>query len=361
MTTGSRFIDKAKLLVNGLENVVDETWSHFQSVLDRQTALAHQALLRLVAGLPSKEGYIDFRSLVGIRRRNQFLRSVAKVYANWQNGVLGTLNIGRWARGTPSWERSLGLHPHTGGQFLQRVRDMVVRRAHHVAHVADHFERNETSESLEEAKAPTPKIKAGVKVLSKKGMSKITKGHSKSTSTILKGLKSVINDQEKALLENVLRGMDELPRKHANQLYDSATGLVLKDALKAVADQFSIGEMSKKQLKLSVQTHIRAMVRRVAAESAHLQNIKGVKEYIHFVQVPATRKNDKPSASVLDRAFEIVTHRLLEKGSKGSGDSLGAYPGDKVIAVPFPSNFFDDVKKASKAAREEYLAGLKHG
>jgi hypothetical protein len=180
--------------------------------------------------------------------------------------------------------------------------------------------------------------------------------HSRTTSIILRGLKGIISDQEKALLENSLRGLDELPAKHANKLYDAATGLTLKSALNAIADEFSTGQMNKSQLKQSIQTHVRAMIRRISGEAHQQRGVTGIE---YFIKIPPTRTQDVGTSGTKKQAFMVDTGKELIRATKGSGDSLGRHPGDKVIPIPVPTEFMMQIKRAAEKARREYLE--KHG
>lgn len=298
--------------VNGVESLADEAWTYVQNTVERHTQIAHDKLKAIVRRLPQdSQGYVDFKSVVGQHHRNKFFREAKKVYDEWHQGIRLALGIPAWNDKKP-WEKSLGQVPTPSGSFLKRVRHSVIRKAH--ALIDTH--------NVAEAHLVSARI-------SGRGMPKYRGIHSRTTSILLRGLKGIVRDQEKSMIENVLRGLDLLPRNHANKLYDAATGLTLKSALDAVADQFSVGEMDQRQLKLSVQTHIRAMVRRIAGEA----HVPGAKKWL---MVPPTRKKDfaQPWSDVkVEQAFSVIEpigHLTL---TQGSGDSLGRHPGDQLIPV----------------------------
>jgi hypothetical protein len=373
---GERFLKSAQLIVNGSENLADQTWFEFETALDKRTQKANMALKILIARLPSHtdeklglQGFVDFNSAQGQRRQIQFMRDVAKVYGSWQRGILGDLDIKRWAPGEPAWEKSLGLHDHTGGLFLLKLRDEVVRKGHQIASLLDLADEKpeeldlsglsviESINAILEAKHRRIITTGGVLSarLTGRGLPQSSTAHSRRTSIILRGLKGIISDQEKAMLENTLRGLDELPTKHANKLYDAATGLTLKSALNAVADEFSTGQMNKRQLKLSIQTHIRAMLRRIAGEAFQQHGETGVAE---FIRIPPNRKKDrvkKITPETQKLAFTLDTGKELIRKTKGAGDSLGRHPGDKFIPMPVPTSLMWQIKRAAEKARREFL------
>lgn len=299
--------------VNGVESLADEAWAHVQKVVERHTKIAHDQIKSLVRRLPQDtQGYVDFKSVTGIHRRNQFFHATRKVYDQWHTDIRRELGFPAW-NGLKPWEKSLGQVPTPSGSFIQRIRHSVIRKAHALV---------SAPEELAEAHLVSARI-------SGRGLPRYRGIHSRTTSIILRGLKGIVRDQEKSMVENVLRGLDLLPRNHANKLYDASTGLTLKSALDAVADQFSVGEMDQNQLKLSIQTHIRAMARRIAGEA----HVPGAKKWL---MVPPTRAKDfdQPWSDVkVEQAFSLLEPIGHLQITLGSGDSLGRHPGDKLIPV----------------------------
>jgi hypothetical protein len=110
--------------------------------------------------------------------------------------------------------------------------------------------------------------------------------------------------------------------------------------------------MNKKQLKLSIQTHIRAMLRRIAGEAFQQHGETGVAD---FIRIPPTRKQDKATEGLRSLAYTLDTGKELIRSTRGSGDSLGRHPGDKVIPIPVPMRLMMQIKRAAEAARAAYL------
>lgn len=357
-----QFIERSMRLVNGLENVVDNAWRLTERILNKHTELAHKKMKKLIQKLPAhsnpdlaSQGFVDFKSGIGIRAQNRFKRELSLIYREWRRNIIRDLGMPDLNQEMDSWDISLGRFDHRGGRFLQRIRDEVIRKAHQMMSILDpHVE-----ESVLEAREIKVKNLGMISArITGRGLPKGSTSHSRSTSIILRGLKDVIKDQEKAMLENALRGLDQLPRNHANNLYDAMTGLTLRDSLNAIADQFSVGEMSKKQLKLSIQTHIRAMMRRIAGETA---NQKSKKALQYFIQVPATREKDLKkglSKTALERALEITSVDKLLSSSNSSGDSLGLFPGDKTLPIPIPDSLIDAAREAAKEGKDSLFLKL---
>lgn len=359
---GRQFLTNATRLVNGLENVVDDAWRQARQHVERHTSKAHSQMRLLIASLPphprkdmADVGYVDNVTHHGRAKMLAFRRAMAKIYNTWHQGIRRDLGLPQPSK--RSWEISLGHLPHRGSRYLMRLRDEVVRKGHQLATLLDQV-------PVSEARERVVKTTGGVKSarITGRGLPAGATSHSRTTSIILRGLKGVIEDQEKAMLENVLRGIDQLPRNHANKLYDATTGLTLRDALNAVADEFSVGEMDQRQLKLSIQTHIRAMMRRIAGAAHEAGDVTDVEDY---VMVPPTRRLDitraKRGRGSQSLAFTTMTGPELLRTTKGSGDSLGRYAGDQLQPVPVPKAFFDDVKKAAEIARRSYLRRLGRG
>ena len=361
------WIRRAMRAVNGLETVCDSAWTEFDGVLDSHTRAANRKLRGLIANLPGhsdpglrSKGYIDFATPAGTRQRARFFKDAKKIYDAWHDGIASDMDIQHFDWKADPWDKSLGLSYHRGGKWLMLLRDEIVRKSNELASLLDHFK--ECLEFVAPIFEATKPVKSTGGVLSARitgrGLPAHHKTHSRTTSIILRGLKGVIRDQEKSMLENVFRGMDQLPRDHANKLYDSSTGLTLRDALNAVADDFSTGQMNKRQLKLSVQTHIRAMMRRVAGESEQFKAITGVKSYL---KIPATMKKDlmRITPREAKEAFTIVKFKDQLYATKGSADSLGAWPGDKSQLIPIPPGSEERIANAAQAMRRSYLKRTK--
>lgn len=347
--TGENFIRRSTRVVNGLENLCDSLWSAYRQKLDEHTAAAYAAMVRLVNQLPvhtdegkAKLGHIDFKSRPGLRQRNRFFVSLSKIYANWEASILGDLDIMKWKRGTPAWEKSLGLSFHRGGKFLMKMRDEIARKIAELGSL-------HTKHSVEEGFPKLNQIKIVRKILPHKLPAISTRGYKvplTGKQVFFDSAKQAIQDQEKSWLENVLKGMEQLARNHSNEIFDVAGGEPTRDQLFAAMRKFSPSEMPKKQLLLSVQTHARAMIRRALAdEKAFPAN--------NFLQVPDTRAGASVTKSITDRAFKIVARADQLAGAGGKADSLGMFPGDKMQAIPIPAGV--DIKDDAAAAREAFL------
>lgn len=349
------YLKRAMRLVNGVENLCDQYWAIVEKIVDKETERAHLAMRRLIAALPEHpdpgwKGTIDFRTPAGLKRREKFMQDMRKVYEKWWRGIKSATGFPVQSLRPEPWEVSLGLIQLRPGELLMRLRDEIVRKAHALAHLLDTFP---SQGDVFEARVRTRGVVSAR--ITGRGLKKEHTSHSRATSIILRGLKGIISDQEKALLENALRGLDQLPRNHANKLFDAVTGIPLRDALNAVADDFSTGSMNKRQLKLSIQTHIRAMIRRLATEAEEIGDIPGMMRY---VQIPPTRRKDmvgKVSGTSEERVFKILDGPSVVRKGKGSGDSLGLHPGDRTIPLPFPKNYLDKLMAEAVKKRKQYL------
>lgn len=350
--------------VNGVSITANDSWKFFEAILDKHTRLSNKKMKVLIKQLPETEdGFVDFKNIAGKRRRVNFFRRMKKIYDEWHLGIVRDSGIYIPSKKSKSWDISLGLIKFKTGDILFRIRDEVIRRVNELISTLD--DQDLMSELIEESvrsnkKRKKTKTTGGVisARITGRGLTKKHKSHSRTTQIILRGLKGVIGDQEKALLENTLRGLDALPRSHANMMFDAASGLTLKEALNKVADDFSTNKINKNQLRMSIQTHIRAMVRRVATESAELSDITGVE---HFAMIPSTRKEDldrEVSDQTQKDGFTILTKKELSKKSKGSGNSLGSHPGDKIIPVPIKKSKLFLFQKALGKARKKWLGKI---
>jgi hypothetical protein len=117
--------------------------------------------------------------------------------------------------------------------------------------------------------------------------------------------------------------------------------MTLKQALNNVADEFSVGKIDTRQLKLSIQTHIRAMMRRLCEQGSFLANIGGVD---HFILIPPTRKSDVEVKPIPPESFDIISAKEFSSTRK----SLGEHPGDRLIPIPIPNSKFKLYKEASE-------------
>ena len=356
-----RFLDRCERLVNGLENTCDQYWLEFNRILDDATRRANRAMQRLITALPAaadprlaQQGYVHFQGTQGVANRIRFFKDVAKIYAAWHRNILGDVEQPHYTRGHPAWEVSLGLFDHNAGMFLLKLRDEVIRDALELGRTLSLLDTDSPEESadsystFDEAYRRTRSHGLVSARLTGRGLPPGPRNHSRTTSIILRGLKGVVKDQEKALLENFMRGLDKLPRDHANKLYDATTGTPLRKELEKIADAFSTEQIDKRQLKLSVQTHIRAMVRRLSGEAyLHGKHLKTS----NFILVPATRAKDKFSKE----AYQIFSLPQYARKAKGGGMSLGRHPGDKLIPIPVPDHVYDKLKVEAAKRRSEYI------
>jgi hypothetical protein len=390
------FLSDAQKTVNSIEDFCDQIWADYQEALHQQTNRAHDAMRQLIADLPvhsnparARHGEINFTGTHGLARRNRFFRDMAKVYANWEAGIFGDLDIMKWDRGTPAWEKSLGLLAHRAGHFQQRIRGRVAQLAHELVGVHDSVRESIAEERMPSAGAMM--AKAGIRGfgqlarLPQAGAHQVLRGELSRSQAgkltpfrvggaqalvqrgaeelparpgVAAATKAALQDQEKAWLENVLRGAEELARRHANEVFDAATGTTFRDTLNGVVDKFDSGALSERQQLLSVQTHIRAMIRRIAT-SGEFKGAIG-KQSRYFVQLPATRPQDlqAPPNSVIARAFTVVTQPELVKSAGGLGDSLGAFAGDKMQPIPIPPNAVNAVRAAAEVERQRWLKAI---
>ena len=349
-----RYLVRGVRLANATEDTADAVWSWYRAVLEQRTKAAQGALRQLITRLPAaqaaeqaKAGFVDVTTPAGRAARARFFHDAARVYGGWRARMLSELGQSPWPRGALAWEISLGLKRHRPGEFLQRLRQDVGQLAGAMANM---FTLLQLHEELDEARRGWRYHPVSARITGR-GLPRGHRAHSRTTSIILRGLKGVMADQEKALLENLLRGLDALPRGHANALFDATKGVTLRDALNKVADDFSTNRMSTRQLKLSMQTHLRAMVRRLAETYGASQGAR------HYVLIPPVRPADVKQAtpSTRARAFLVEDIRKALKRSKGSATSLGVYPGDKVLPLPIPVARLGEARQAAAVMRQEYL------
>ena len=354
-----KYVARAMTLVNGFESFVERSWGEFDTELDAATTEANMQMHRLINSLDTSKrdpGFIDFSTVKGRQRKLTFLNKLNAVYSKWRN------RLGKFVgsvEGADPWKISLGLIKYKPSLYLLRSRDEVIRYAFWMGSILDDFYSvgalSEARSTKKKAKNRTKRVKtAGIisARLTGRGLRKKRGAHSRGTSIILGGLKGIITDQEKAKLENTLRGLDQLPRSHANKMFDAVTGKTLKQKLNEIADEFSTGKMNKRQLKLSMETHFRAMLRRIATQAEDEGDL------FRYLQVPPTRKKDKkkkPSKSTKDRALRTTSFKELMGDTKNSGDSLGKFPGDKVIPIPFPKDSESTVVKSAERARRRLV------
>jgi len=256
LIVSQNFVIRSLRLVNGLENAVDKAWTDFRTIFRFETDKAHRKMKKLIRDLPDEEriekvseeitervgekstekvskdtfvktktGFIDFSTLAGQARRLKFFRDMNNIYKEWNTNIRN--QVGSVTPGAKLQEVSLGLKNFKAGPLMMQWRDEIVRKANEVVSLLDDFEKDEDDvkpirESLLEAFKRRKRVRTTGGVISARltgrGLPKRSKSHSRATSIILRGLKDVMSDQEKALLENTLRGLDQLPRKHANQL-----------------------------------------------------------------------------------------------------------------------------------------------
>lgn len=376
MTEEQQFESTMKELqsfVNGIEAMVEKYWNLVDDIVLYYTQKSVVKMKQAVNEIPdpinkrlADLGYIDFTTTVGKRAQLSFFRKMSRIYDRWHTFILQDLGMAGF-RGTKPWDKSLGLFDPQVSQFSLWVRKDVADKALKLGEILTKL--NENSEVVAEAigdKLKQFKKTIGVKRsstkglvsarLSGKGLRRKRGAHSRTTSIILGGLKGVVQDQEKALWENTLRGLDLLPRNHANKMYDAATGITLRDALNTIADEFSTGNINTSQLKLSIQTHIRAMMRRIASDV-------GVKQKdALFIQVPPTRQKDVikqgRSSTVTKNAYLPKTMVDIQDETQGSGNSLGRNPGDVLQIFPIPKKLESLATRVAKKLRKQHLATI---
>jgi hypothetical protein len=97
------------------------------------------------------------------------------------------------------------------------------------------------------------------------------------------------------------------------------------------------------------------MLRRVSTQ------VEETDDEFRYIQVPPSRKKDKEkvSNSTKDRAFKPISFEDLMDDTNNSGDSLGKFPGDKVIPIPFPIDSEDTIIKAAEKARRNLIKEYK--
>ena len=350
--TPTQWLDKAQMLVDELSDASDDVWRQFESVVDRAANWAHGRMVRLIGSLPEhtdpslqKMGFVDFSSTVGRQRQRWFLRQLSKIYHAFGLEIHAAMGHRPWPNSAP-WDRSLGLVQHSVPRtsLLQTYRDYSERflqglqALYHSNTMTEELHSQDLVvarrlgfvELVEGKKWRLPKIKAG--------------GIRRGLRDALKGS----TDQEKAFLENVLRGLDDLRSKHANRIFDAGTGNVHKKTLLDIANDYKAGNLSKNQMKLSVQTHLRAMARRQAGW--FFENMRDAEV---FVQVPPGHPRHS-TPSVRERAYQMLSPSKVARNQSGSHDSLGAFPGDRVVSLPLTRNMARALRQELEKRVEAY-------
>lgn len=360
MPDAGLFLERAERLVNGLESVADAAWAFTRRVVDKHTGVTHKELRLLIARLPAhpnkdlaEAGFVQFGGPAGRVSREKFLSAVSKILARWQNGIIK--DLGMVFPNARSFDISLGLFQYRAGGFLLSLRDEVIRLAIRSGNLLGLHVSESIEEGIRKGRAKKAKTAGLISArITGRGLPRNHRSHSRTTTIILRALKGIMDDQEKALLENVLRGLDEMPRKAGNDFYDATSGDTLRDALNELADRFSTKKLSKKRLLLSVQTHIRAMLRRLMMDHDVLAEIPGA---IRFVQVPPTRDGDFETATETEvaRAYEVEDLPALQRKNKGAAHSLGLFPGDRIVPIPIPESFFEKVKRVTRETQRAYV------
>ena len=330
------WMDRAQTFVDNLSEVSDYLWKQFEVVVDRACSRAYDKMIKVISELPNhpnptyaKMGMVDFSSLLGKRNQRRFAIAMSKIYKSWGDEIYAAMGLTQRPMNFHPWERSLGLvkHPIHRTSIIYSMRRYSVFLLQRLQQLYSPEELTEVSEAVWRL----PRIKKG------------------GVRQSLRGALEGTQDQEKAFLENTLRGLDDLRTKHANRIFDAGTGLVHKQALLDIAKDFKAGNISKKQMQLSVQTHLRAMARR---ESGWF--FKSMKKAKAFVQIPPS-KIIFATESVRERAYKLAPASQLLKASQGSADSLGFFPGDRVVALPATPAMIERLKGLWEKRRAQYM------
>jgi hypothetical protein len=342
-----------------MENLVEFYWRWYRKVLMEHVNNAHTAMSSILNSLPAnKEGIINFTTTTGKGLQASFFRRIANVYAAWERSILGDMHLMSWKPTSRAWERSLGLYPHRAGEFLLRLRVQLLN----ITNVIDALIHER--ETLSEGFIKVPRIFTGNtpyerwlkrQEKTKPRLSSLPRVKILPRSrTPTKAATAII---EKAFLENILHGLEGLARNHANMVYDSATGTTMKQAIQQTIDMFSKQKIPTRQQLLSLQTHVRSFIRRVVTSPEFRTQI----QTNLYLQVPPCRPVDmyeSPSDSVLQRAFRVDSLSNILIDSKGSGDSLGRYPGDKIQLFPVLQKDRDVIVNASNIERTRWFLKL---
>jgi len=326
---------QAQFLVNDLSRVSNILWWNYKQVLDRAIDNTHTQITRIIKNFKnpldrvkstqSDSERLDFNNKV---TRTVFMKQINDAYRQFGLEISASIGHRPWSSGHP-WEIALGLVQHTGS----RTRNSVLEAMREYTKLfLQGLQRLYSSDLLEELFESTnrrhwhlPKIKSG------------------GIRRVLRPALQNIDTQEKAFLENLFRGLDDLRTKHANRIFDIGQGMVYKHSLQNVADEFQSGRINYRQAQLSVQSHLIAMARREAGW--FFDNLRDAKFMVSVP--PKSEMYFTPSSA--ERAYLVAP-------AKQDTGFLGHFPGDRVFEFPVTP----EMKQAGigywESKRKEYLA-----
>ena len=363
------FFDRAEALVNLTENLSDLALSQYRDILNNASRKASMRMESLVKSLPRASGngavldQIDTETPAGLRKREQFLRAQSAVYDDWKKEITRESGVSKWGEKRPMWDRSLGtVERKRSPRFIVALRTALEQLGELIRGIPVLIEN---IADMQEAVPGTARFetraarkKYGISFEPKARSFKIiTDDFDLVTAAKQERVDSGADPKESvesvtdAWLENIIKGMDETARRHANDVQETATGIVSRSQLQQQAQGF-MASADNKQQALSIQTHARAGVRRhVSSKTDGAQMM---------LQVPATRSQDMISRPGVEaRAYKVESLReIMEKG-KGAADGLGIFPGDQMQLVRVPQNAVRLVEAEALRRRELYTDALK--
>ena len=286
ITQDITWLNHAQQLVDMVARAQDSLWKQFEPVLNKAANEASIKMIKLIDHLPS-----DASGRVQPLYRKYFMQGLNKIYGQFGRNLCTALGHRAWGGGNSPWRRSLGLvaspvRPQAGSilSAMQNFSKLYLQK----------LQTLYSEHSFSEAKKwRLPRIKAG------------------GIRQALRPALHLASHQEKSFLENIFRGLDDLRTKHANRIFDTAQGTPYKHELIQIAKDFHSGKLNKRQLKLSIETHLAAMARNETGWM--FRKMEGVKQ---FARVWPSDAN---------RPFELTTEQT---------PPLGEHPGDRSIRFP---------------------------
>ena len=362
------FFERAEALVNLTENLSDLALDQYRDILNNASRRASMRMESLVKSLPHATGpdkalldQIDTDTPAGKRKRKLFLKAMAAIYRDWRKEISSAAGVSRWGEKRPLWDRALGTAPRKRApSFIVRYRTALEQLSQLLRGVPALLENGFTEAAPGTARFETraARKKYGISFRPRARSFEIeTDDRELVVAARDEGRDSGVNTRDSvesvtdAWLENILKGIDETARKHANDVMETATGVVSRGQLNGLASRFT-ADADNRQQALSIQTHVRAAVRRHVTAKAPAEQM--------MLHLPATRPQDIVSKpNVQARAYKIESVReILEKGG-GSADGLGGFPGDQMQLVRVPQSALRTVEAEALRRRERYLTALK--
>jgi len=132
-----KFLDRAENLTNAVEDVCDMALQEHYGHVRAASLRASDAIVGHIAELPphveeemATKGWIDVETPHGRGKRDKFLRSMNRVYRDWERDILRRSGLYKWASDKPMYSRSLGTIKHRTPPFISRWTPFVYALGH---------------------------------------------------------------------------------------------------------------------------------------------------------------------------------------------------------------------------------------